>query len=335
MSDSLSSFTHNTPITDESILQVRAFLLDLQQRICGAFDALEQSVGSAARFAADDWQRPEGGGGRSCTLENGAVIEKGGVMFSHIHINQLPPTATARHPEIAGAPAQALGVSLVIHPRNPYVPTSHANVRLFVAQPEGQAPVWWFGGGFDLTPFYANEADCIAWHQAAHDLCQPFGPEVYPAHKRWCDDYFYLRHRDEQRGIGGLFFDDLNQWDFATCFAYMQAVGNGYLNAIVPIFEKNMHRPYGETEREFQLYRRGRYVEFNLIYDRGTIFGLQSGGRTESILVSLPNAVSWSYCKEWPAGSPERRLTDEFLKPRDWLAMSLPEKQRPQDPSGT
>ena len=240
-------------------------------------------------------------------------------MFSHINISKLPESATARHPEIAGAKAQALGVSLVIHPKNPHIPTSHANVRLFVAEPEGRDPVWWFGGGYDLTPFYPDDADIKAWHQAAHDLCQPFGEDVYAKHKQWCDDYFYLKHRDEQRGVGGLFFDDLNCWDFETCFAYMQAVGNGYLNAILPMFEKHRDQPYSEAQREFQLYRRGRYVEFNLVYDRGTLFGLQTGGRIESILVSLPNLVAWSYRPEWEQDSPERRLTEYYLKPHDWL----------------
>ncbi|XID74521.1 oxygen-dependent coproporphyrinogen oxidase [Alkanindiges sp. WGS2144] len=308
------------------IQRVREFLLDLQARICAALEQQEQAGGGHARFVADDWMRSEGGGGRSCVLQNGEVIEKGGVMFSHININNLPASATERHPQIAGAQAQALGVSLVIHPKNPYVPTSHANVRLFVAQKEGQEPIWWFGGGFDLTPFYPFEADCVAWHQAAHDLCQPFGKEVYPYYKKWCDDYFYLKHRDEQRGVGGLFFDDLNfdsmGWDFETCFAFIQAVGNGYLEAIIPLFEKYREHPYGEREREFQLYRRGRYVEYNLVYDRGTLFGLQTGGRIESILVSLPNLAGWSYRPEWDQGSAEARLTEYFLKPRDWLTLN-------------
>ena len=301
------------------IQQVRDFLLDLQARICVALEQQERADGGMASFVPDDWTRLEGGGGRSCVLQGGEVIEKGGVMFSHINIKNLPASATARHPQIAGAKAQALGLSLVIHPKNPHVPTSHANIRLFVASVEGQPPIWWFGGGFDLTPFYPEEADCVAWHQVAYDLCQPFGEAVYPRYKAWCDDYFYLKHRDEQRGIGGLFFDDLNEWDFDTCFAFMQAVGNGYLQGIIPLFNKYQAKPYGEREREFQLYRRGRYVEYNLVYDRGTLFGLQTGGRIESILVSLPNLVSWSYRPEWEADSPEVRLTDYFLKPRDWL----------------
>lgn len=302
---------------DDKIQKVRAFLLDLQARICAGLEQQERLGGGTAEFIIDDWQRAEGGGGRSRVLQNGEVIEKGGVMFSHIDIQNLPASATARHPDIAGAKAQALGVSLVIHPKNPNVPTSHANVRLFVAEKEGQEPIWWFGGGFDLTPFYPNDEDCIAWHQTAYDLCKPFGENVYAEHKQWCDDYFYLKHRDEQRGIGGLFFDDLNQWDFETCFQYIQAVGNGYLNAIIPIFQKNQDKPYSEQQREFQLYRRGRYVEFNLVYDRGTIFGLQTGGRIESILVSLPNLAGWSYRPEWSGA--EQRLTEYYLKPRNWL----------------
>ncbi len=305
------------------IQRVRSFLLDLQARICNALEQREAVEGGAARFMADDWTREEGGGGRSCVLQNGSVIEKGGVMFSHITVKNLPASATQRHPELAGATAQAMGVSLVIHPRNPYVPTSHANVRLFVAEKEGMAPIWWFGGGFDLTPFYPFEEDCLHWHTVAHDLCVPFGPQVYPDFKRWCDDYFYLKHRDEQRGIGGLFYDDLNAQSFNSgferCFDFMQAVGNGYLDGILPIFDRRMTTPYGEREREFQLYRRGRYVEYNLVYDRGTLFGLQSGGRTESILVSLPNLVSWEYRREDPPGSPEKELVDVYLKPREWV----------------
>lgn len=306
--------------TSNDIQCVREYLLDLQARICAGLEQREQAGGGNARFEIDDWQRSEGGGGRSRVLQNGTVIEKGGVMFSHIDIQNLPASATARHPDIAGAKAQALGVSLVIHPKNPNVPTSHANVRLFVAEREGQAPIWWFGGGFDLTPFYPNDEDCVAWHQAAADLCAPFGDDVYTKHKTWCDDYFYLKHRDEQRGIGGLFFDDLNEWDFETCFKYIQAVGNGYLDAILPIFEKNQDKAYTDAQREFQLYRRGRYVEFNLVYDRGTLFGLQTGGRIESILVSLPNLAGWSYRPEWDTDSAEKRLTDYYLKPRDWLS---------------
>lgn len=305
--------------TSQDIQRVREFLLNLQDRICKALEQQEQLGGGTATFATDLWERPDGGGGCSRVLQDGQVIEKGGVMFSHINIRQLPASATARHPEIAGAPAQALGVSLVIHPKNPHVPTSHANVRLFVAQPEGKDPIWWFGGGFDLTPFYPNDEDVQLWHQNAFDLCQPFGEHVYDEHKKWCDDYFYLKHRDEQRGVGGLFYDDLNAWGFETCFKYMQAVGEGYLNSIVPIIEKNREKAYTPAQRDFQLYRRGRYVEFNLVYDRGTLFGLQTGGRIESILVSLPNLVAWSYRPEWDEDSAEKRLTDYYLKPQNWL----------------
>lgn len=306
------------------IERVREFLLNLQTRICAALEAEERAGGGTAQFVADDWTRPEGGGGRSCVLQNGSVIEKGGVMFSHIHVKHLPASATARHPQIEGATAQALGVSLVIHPKNPNVPTSHANIRLFVAEKEGMQPIWWMGGGFDLTPFYPVEEDCVAWHQVAHDLCAPFGDTVYADYKKWCDDYFYLKHRDEQRGVGGLFYDDLNEWGFERCFAFMQAVGNGYLQAYLPIVQKRRETPYTDAQREFQLYRRGRYVEYNLVYDRGTLFGLQTGGRIESILVSLPNLVSWHYRPEWDAGSPEARLTEYFLKPRDWLRLAEP-----------
>ena len=311
------------PVTSADIQRVRSFLLDLQARICAALEQRERAGGGSATFVADEWERPEGGGGRSCVLQGGTVIEKGGVMFSHIDIKHLPASATARHPQIEGAKAQALGVSLVIHPKNPHVPTSHANVRLFVAEKEGQDPIWWFGGGFDLTPFYPLEEDCVAWHKVAYDLCKPFGEEVYPTYKTWCDEYFYLKHRDEQRGVGGLFFDDLNEWDFETCFQFIQAVGNGYLAAYLPIVEKHQHKPYSDAQREFQLYRRGRYVEYNLVYDRGTLFGLQTGGRIESILVSLPNLAGWSYRPEWDADSEEAQLTNYFLKPRDWLQQNF------------
>lgn len=306
------------------IQKVRTFLLNLQQNICSALE--QQESHSQAKFIIDDWERPEGGGGRSCVLSDGNVIEKAGVMFSHIQVNNLPTSATARHPNIAGRKAEALGVSLVIHPKNPHIPTSHANVRLFVAEKDGEEPIWWFGGGFDLTPFYPVLADCIHWHQVCFDLCQPFGDDVYPKFKTWCDEYFYLKHRQEQRGIGGLFYDDVNTdsmgWDFDTCFAFMQAVGNGYLDAILPIFEKRKNTPYTEKQRKFQLYRRGRYVEYNLVYDRGTLFGLQSNGRIESILVSLPNLASWHYRFEPEKGTPEYELTNFYLKPQNWLNLS-------------
>ncbi len=316
---------------NQQILKVRSFLLDLQTRICQALEAQEQDGGGSAKFIADDWLRdPNGteaqGGGRSCVIAGGKVIEKGGVMFSHIHIDNMPASATARNPELAGCKAQAMGVSLVIHPTNPHVPTSHANVRLFVAEREDGEPIWWFGGGFDLTPFYPVMEDCKAWHKVCYDLCQPFGEEVYPKFKQWCDDYFCLAYRNEQRGIGGLFFDDVNtqtmgdNWDFDTCFNFIQAVGNGYIEAIIPIFEKRKNTPYTEQQRAFQLYRRGRYVEFNLVYDRGTLFGLQSKGRIESILVSMPPLAGWEYRFEAEQGTPEFELTDVYLKPRDWLA---------------
>ena len=312
----------STP-TANDIQRVRDFLVQLQANICQALEQQETEGGGTATFTPDDWNRPEGGGGRSCVMAEGKVIEKAGVMFSHIHISNLPATATARHPDIAGRKAQAMGVSLVVHPRNPNVPTSHANVRLFVAEKEGEDPIWWFGGGFDLTPFYPVLEDCVHWHQVCHDLSAPFGDEIYPEFKKWCDDYFYLRHRNEQRGVGGLFYDDVNTasrgWDFETCFKHMQAVGQGYLDGILPIFEKRKDLPYTEQQREFQLYRRGRYVEYNLVYDRGTLFGLQSNGRIESILVSLPPLTGWQYRYEPEPGTAEYELTDFYLKPRDWL----------------
>ncbi|MFP5430459.1 MAG: oxygen-dependent coproporphyrinogen oxidase [Gammaproteobacteria bacterium] len=299
-----------------NIAAVKAYLLDLQDRICAMLEAED-----GGRFRTDEWTRAEGGGGRSRVLENGHVIEKGGVLFSHVHIARMPASATAHRPELAGCSAQALGVSLVIHPRNPYVPTSHANVRLFVAEREGQEPIWWFGGGFDLTPYYGNEDDCVHWHSVAKSLCEPFGDKVYPDYKRWCDAYFFIKHRNEPRGIGGLFYDDLNEWGADRCFAFMRAVGDGYIRAYQPILAQRKDTPYGERERDFQLYRRGRYVEFNLVYDRGTLFGLQSGGRTESILMSLPNLVAWRYDWAPEPGTPEAALYDTFLVPRDWVPL--------------
>ena len=278
-------------MSEVSLQAVKDYLLDLQDRIC---DALGAEDGSAT-FREDSWEREQGGGGRSRVLENGAVIEKGGVNFSHVFGDQLPPSATAARPELAGRSFQAMGVSLVIHPKNPYAPTSHANVRFFVAEKDGEDPMWWFGGGFDLTPYYGFEEDVVHWHQTARDACEPFGNEIYPEFKTWCDDYFYLKHRDEPRGVGGLFFDDLNRFDFDTSFALMRSVGDAYVPAYQPILARRKDHDYGERERQFQLYRRGRYVEFNLVYDRGTIFGLQSGGRTESILMSLPPLVRWDY----------------------------------------
>jgi coproporphyrinogen III oxidase len=300
---------------DIPLAQVKQYLLGLQDDICAA---LEQEDGGAV-FIEDSWQRPEGGGGRSRVISAGAVFEKGGVNFSHVMGDTLPPSASAGRPEMAGRSWQAMGVSLVIHPENPWVPTSHANVRLFVAEKEGEAPIWWFGGGYDLTPYYADRDDCIAWHRVAAAACEPFGSDVYPRFKTWCDDYFYLRHRDEPRGIGGLFFDDLNEWDFDTCFAFIRAVGDSYLEAYRPIVRRHKDKPWSERERQFQLYRRGRYVEFNLVFDRGTLFGLQSGGRTEAILMSLPPLVRWEYNYQPEPGSAEAELTDYYLTSRDWL----------------
>ena len=294
---------------------VKAYLLDLQDRIC---TGLEQADGEA-RFQEDAWDRSGGGGGRSRVMAGGAVFEQAGINFSHVFGPGLPPSATAQRPELAGRGFQAMGVSLVIHPKNPYIPTSHANVRFFIAEKEGSAPVWWFGGGFDLTPYYGFEEDCEHWHLTAKSACEPFGEEVYPRFKQWCDEYFYLKHRDEPRGIGGLFFDDLNEWVFERSFAYQRSVGDHYLDAYLPIVERRRYHPYGERERDFQLYRRGRYVEFNLVYDRGTLFGLQSGGRTESILMSLPPLVKWRYNWSPEPGTPEARLYEVFLKPRDWI----------------
>ncbi len=296
------------------IAAVKHYLLDLQDRICRA---LEQADGQAS-FREDSWERPGGGGGRTRVIEEGAVIEKGGVNFSHVFGAQMPASATAHRPELAGASFQALGVSLVIHPRNPYVPTSHANVRFFIAEKEGMAPVWWFGGGYDLTPYYGFDEDCQSWHLTAKAACEPFGAELYPRLKKWCDDYFFLKHRNEPRGVGGLFFDDFNQLGFEQSFAFMRAVGDSYIEAYLPIIERRKAISWGEREREFQLYRRGRYVEFNLVFDRGTLFGLQTGGRTESILMSLPPLVRWGYDWQAEPGSPEARLTDYFLTGRDW-----------------
>ena len=293
---------------------VKAYFLDLQDRIC---QALATEDGGAA-FVEDSWVRDEGGGGRSRVLANGAVIEKGGVNFSHVYGTQMPASATAHRPELAGRAFEAMGVSLVIHPHNPYVPTSHANVRFFIAEKEGAEPVWWFGGGYDLTPYYGNEADCVHWHQTAKNACDPFGAEVYPKFKRWCDDYFMLKHRNEARGVGGLFFDDLNESGFEQSFELTASVGDAFLDAYLPIVERRRHTPYGERERDFQAYRRGRYVEFNLVFDRGTLFGLQSGGRTESILMSMPPVVNWRYNWQPEPGSAEDDLA-HYLQPRDWL----------------
>jgi len=295
---------------------VREYLLDLQDRICSGLEAADGS----ASFGQDKWDRETGGSGRTRVIQ-GDVLQKGGVAFSHVFGDSLPASASASRPELAGSSYQAMGVSLVIHPDNPFVPTSHANVRFFIAEKEGQEPVWWFGGGFDMTPYYGFEEDCIHWHQVAKKACDDFGPEVYPRFKKWCDEYFWLSHRNEARGIGGLFFDDLNEWDFEKCFAFMQSVGDSYLPAYVPIIEKRKDTPFGEKEKWFQEYRRGRYAEFNLVFDRGTIFGLRSGvGRTESILMSLPPQVRWEYDWQPEAGTEEARLYTDFLPAKDWLA---------------
>jgi coproporphyrinogen III oxidase len=300
-----------------NVAEVKAFLMDLQDRICQALEAAD----GGAKFVEDSWDRAEGGGGRSRVITNGAIFEKGGVNFSHVHGSQMPASATAHRPELQGRNFEALGVSLVMHPTNPMIPTSHANVRFFIAEKEGEDPVWWFGGGFDLTPYYGNEEDCVFWHQVAKDACDPFGSDVYPRYKKWCDDYFFLKHRGEPRGIGGLFFDDLNELGFDQSFALMQSIGNAYAKAYVPIVERRRNDSYGEKERDFQLHRRGRYVEFNLVFDRGTLFGLQTGGRTESILMSLPPEVRWDYNWAPEPGTPEARLTEYFLQSRDWLGL--------------
>ena len=294
---------------------VKIYLLDLQDRLCAGLAAEDDG----GEFREDTWERPEGGGGRSRVIEHGRVFEKGGVNFSHVYGERLPPSATAARPELAGRSFHAVGVSWVLHPENPHVPTSHGNVRFFIAEKPGEEPVWWFGGGFDLTPFYPVLEDVVHWHRVAQGACAPFGGDVYPRYKAWCDDYFYLKHRDETRGVSGLFFDDLNEGGFETCFAFQRAVGDAFLEAYLPIVRRRRETPWGERERDFQLYRRGRYVEFNLVWDRGTLFGLQSGGRTESILMSMPPLARWEYDWAPEAGSPEAVLYEAYLHPRDWL----------------
>ena len=296
-----------------NIADVKEYLLALQNRICAE---LEQIDGSA-RFAKDAWDRPGGGGGESRVLADGDVFEQAGVSFSHVFGEQMPPSATKTRPELAGKNFQAVGVSLVLHPRNPYVPTTHANFRFFTAGE--RKPVWWFGGGFDLTPYYPFLEDVVHWHEAAKAACDSFGKDLYPRYKEWCDNYFYLKHRDETRGVGGLFFDDVNEQGFEQSFAFVRAVGDSFLGGYKPIVKKRKAHPYGERQRDFQLYRRGRYVEFNLLYDRGTLFGLQSGGRTESILMSLPPRVRWAYNWQPEPDSAEEALYRDYLKPRDWL----------------
>jgi coproporphyrinogen III oxidase len=299
--------------------EVIAYLRGLQERICTALEGVDGS----ARFQSDRWQRAEGGGGDTRILCDGAVFEQAGVNFSHVTGATMPASATAHRPQLAGASWLATGVSLVLHPRNPYIPTTHANVRFFAADSD-DAAAWWFGGGFDLTPYYAFDEDVLHWHRTAQRACEPFGTSVYTDHKNWCDRYFFLKHRNETRGVGGLFFDDLNAWGFERCFEYMRSVGDHFLEAYLPIVARRRDHAYGERERQFQLYRRGRYVEFNLVYDRGTSFGLQSGGRTESILMSLPPLARWQYNWQPAPDTPEARLYSDFLRPRDWLRELAP-----------
>lgn len=295
---------------------VKAFLLNIQASICEGLEALD----GKAKFITDAWDREQGGTGITRVISNGQVIEKGGVNFSHVFGASLPVSATAGRPELAGAAFEVMGVSLVIHPRNPYAPTSHANIRFFIAEKPGMAAVWWFGGGYDLTPYYGFDEDCVHWHTTAKAACDPFGAEVYKAHKHWCDEYFYLKHRKEPRGVGGIFFDDLNEPGFENSFAYIQAIANSFLPAYVPIIQRRKDTPFGEREKWFQQYRRGRYVEFNLVLDRGTIFGLQSGvGRIESILMSLPPEVRWEYNYHPETGTQEARLYTDYLIHRDWV----------------
>ena len=306
----------------DDISRVKDFLLDLQNRVCHALEVHDGGV-----FVEDSWESDKGYG-KTRVLENSMVIEKGGVNFSHVKGLSLPVSASTKHPQLEGFSYEAMGVSLVIHPKNPYVPTSHANVRFFVARKKGQKDIWWFGGGFDLTPFYGFEDDVIHWFACAKQMCQPFGKQVFPKYKKWCDEYFYIKHRAEPRGVGGIFFDDLNDWidekgliqsNFEKSFAFMQVVGNTYIEAYVPILEKRKNIPYSKKERKFQCYRRGRYAEFNLVYDRGTLFGLQSGGRTESILMSLPPVVHWDYDYNPPKGSAEAKLYTDFLIHKEWV----------------
>lgn len=303
-------------VTRLDVEAVKDYLLSLQDHICASLETIEPEM----RFKEDAWDRPNGGGGRTRVIAGGEVIEKGGVNFSHVMGDNLPPSATVDRPELAGGRFEAMGVSLVIHPNNPFAPTSHANVRLFVVYKDDMAPVWWFGGGFDLTPYYGFDQDCIHWHQTAYDAVEPFGEGYYSRFKKWCDEYFYLKHRGEPRGIGGLFFDDFNEGSFEHCFAMMRAVGDAYTKAYLPILERRHDHEFNEQQRDFQLHRRGRYVEFNLVFDRGTHFGLQSGlGRTESILMSLPPEVRWTYEYQVEADSDEAKLTEYFLTSKDWL----------------
>ena len=294
---------------------VRTWLLSLQERIVSAAEAVD-----GGQFIRDSWERPEGGGGISRLIEEGNVLERGGVGFSHVKGMNLPPSAAANRPEVAGHPWEAMGVSLVFHPRNPYAPTVHMNVRFFTTTGEGNQRVWWFGGGMDLTPYYGFEEDAQHFHQTCRNALDPFGSELHPRFKQWCDEYFYLKHRKEARGVGGVFFDDFHAAGFEQSFAMTRSVGDHFIDAYLPILKRRKDSAYGERERDFQAYRRGRYVEFNLVFDRGTLFGLQSGGRTESILMSMPPIVKWRYDWQPEAGSPEAKLYTDFLPHRDWLA---------------
>ncbi len=302
----------------DHLAAIQRFLQRLQNNICKDLERMD----GGAIFEEDVWRRAEGGGGKSRVLKNGAVFEQAGVNYSHVRGEEMPASATAHRPELAGRSFHACGVSLVLHPKNPYIPTTHANVRFFIAEKEGEPPVWWFGGGFDLTPYYPFEEDVIHWHKVAKATCDEFSPALYNRYKKWCDDYFFLKHRNETRGVGGLFFDDLNEMGFEQSFAFTRAVGDNFLKAYLPIVAKRKDTPFTQRERDFQLYRRGRYVEFNLVFDRGTLFGLQSGGRTESILMSMPPLVRWEYNYTPEPGSPEEELYLLYLKPREWLALS-------------
>ena len=302
-------------LPENAIDQIKAYLLRLQNNICQTLEQLD----GRGKFVEDAWTRAQGGGGMTRVMKNGAVFASAGVNFSHVTGGELPPSASINRPELAGRRFSALGVSLVIHPDNPYVPTSHANVRFFVAEKDGAPAVWWFGGGFDLTPYYGFEDDCQHWHQTAKTACQPFGEEIYPEFKAWCDRYFYIKHREEARGIGGLFFDDYHAHGFDHSFALMQSIGDHFIQAYAPIVTRRKSHPFGDKEKAFQLYRRGRYVEFNLVYDRGTLFGLQSGGRTESILMSLPPEVNWKYNWHPEDNSEEARLYTDYLPAKNWV----------------
>ena len=290
------------------------YLQGLQARIVESVELVDGKT-----FLNDSWQRPEGGGGTSCLLEEGHIFERAGVGFSHVIGNKLPPTASVAHPEAAGRSWKAMGVSLVFHPRNPFIPTVHMNVRFFIAEKEGETPIWWFGGGMDLTPYYGFEEDCVHFHRECSNALAPFGDHLYPMMKKHCDEYFHLKHRNEPRGIGGIFFDDFNQLGFEQSFAMVKAVGDAFTSAYLPIVQRRKDMPYGERERDFQAYRRGRYVEFNLVYDRGTLFGLQSNGRTESILLSMPPIVKWRYDWKPESGSVEAKLYTDYLIQRNWL----------------